>query len=72
MLYQTTIIEQQLRQIAELLILNGTLVDCPGLVHGKMGIAVCFTIMQNIHTGQRMGLFQGLHRHKNSRYNFEK
>jgi hypothetical protein len=37
-----TIIEQRLRQIADMLLLNGTLTESPGLVHGKMGIAVFF------------------------------
>ncbi|MCD7976092.1 MAG: hypothetical protein LUG51_02660 [Tannerellaceae bacterium] len=36
------IIEQELRLISEMLLLNGTLTECPGLVHGKMGIAVFF------------------------------
>ena len=31
-----------LQQIADMLILNGTLTACPGLVHGKMGIAIFF------------------------------
>ena len=35
-------IENDLGQIADMLLLNGTLTDCPGLVHGKMGIAVFF------------------------------
>ena len=39
---ERTMIEQDLRQIAEMLVLNGTLTECPGLVHGKMGIAVFF------------------------------
>ena len=39
---EQTTIEQDLRQIAEMLLLNGTLTECPGLVHGKMGIAVFF------------------------------
>jgi hypothetical protein len=30
-----TIIEQHLRQIADMLLLNGTLTECSGLVHGK-------------------------------------
>ena len=34
--------EQDTRQIADMLLLNGTLTECPGLVHGKMGIAVFF------------------------------
>lgn len=33
-------IEKDLQQIGELLLLNGTLTEDPGLVHGKMGIAV--------------------------------
>jgi hypothetical protein len=37
-----TITEQHLRQIANMLLLNGTLTECPGLVHGKIGIAVFF------------------------------
>lgn len=39
---QSTIIEQQLRQISNMLILNGILVNCPGLLHGKTGVAVFF------------------------------
>jgi len=34
--------EQNLSQIAHMLLLNGTLTECPGLVYGKMGIAVFF------------------------------
>ncbi len=34
--------EQKLQQIADTLLLNGTLVECPGLIHGKMGIAIFF------------------------------
>jgi hypothetical protein len=37
-----TEIELHLKQIADMLLLNGTLTECPGLVHGKMGIAVFF------------------------------
>ncbi len=37
-----TTIEQNLQQIADMLLLNGTLTECPGLVHGKMGISVLF------------------------------
>jgi len=37
-----TKIEQDLRQIADMLLLNGTLASCPGLLHGKMGIAIFF------------------------------
>ena len=39
---QLEIIEQDLQQIADMLVLNGTLTECPGLVYGKMGIAVFF------------------------------
>jgi hypothetical protein len=39
---QSIKIEQDLQQIADMLLLNGTLTECPGLVHGKMGIAVFF------------------------------
>lgn len=39
---QSTSIEQDLRQIANILLLNGTLTDCPGLVYGKTGIAIFF------------------------------
>ena len=35
-------IENCLRQIAKMLILNGTLVESPGLVNGKMGISIFF------------------------------
>ncbi len=35
-------IEKDLQQIADMLLLNGTLTECPGLVHGKMGIAIFF------------------------------
>lgn len=34
--------EEELSQIAGMLLLNGTLTECPGLIHGKMGIAVFF------------------------------
>jgi hypothetical protein len=37
-----TIIKQNLQQIADMLLLNGTLTECFGLVHGKIGIAVFF------------------------------
>lgn len=36
------IIEQDLRKISDMLLLNGTLTECPGLVHGKIGIAIFF------------------------------
>ena len=39
---QTTPIAKHLQQIADMLILNGTLTECSGLVHGKMGIATFF------------------------------
>jgi len=35
-------IEQRLQQIANMLVLNGTLTDSPGLIHGKTGIALFF------------------------------
>lgn len=34
--------EQDLQQVVDVLLLNGTLTECPGLVDGKMGIAVFF------------------------------
>ena len=34
--------DQHLRQISDLLVLHGTLTDCPGLIHGKTGIAIFF------------------------------
>lgn len=39
---QSPLLELRLQQIADMLVLNGTLTECPGLVHGKMGIAVFF------------------------------
>ncbi|MDR3143149.1 MAG: hypothetical protein LBU37_15700 [Tannerellaceae bacterium] len=40
-------IGKDLRQIAEMLLLNGTLTEDSGLVHGRMGIAVfCFHYAQ--------------------------
>ncbi|MCL2650951.1 MAG: hypothetical protein FWD60_08010 [Candidatus Azobacteroides sp.] len=39
---RSIIIKQDLQQISDMLLLNGTLTECPGLVHGKMGIAVFF------------------------------
>jgi len=41
-------IKKDLQQITDMLLLNGTLTECPGLVHGKMGIAIFFFIMHNI------------------------
>ncbi len=35
-----TQIEKDLQQIADMMLLNGTLTECPGLMHGKMGIIV--------------------------------
>ncbi|WP_298552267.1 hypothetical protein [uncultured Parabacteroides sp.] len=35
-------IKEQLSQIANMLLLNGTLTECPGLVHGKIGQAIFF------------------------------
>jgi len=35
-------IKQDLQQNADMLLLNGTLTECPGLVHGKMGITIFF------------------------------
>lgn len=35
--------KQDLCEIADILLLNGTLTKCPGLVNGKMGIAVFFS-----------------------------
>jgi hypothetical protein len=37
-----TIIKQDLQQIVDMLLLNGTLTECSGLIHGKIGIAVFF------------------------------
>ena len=33
---------EELKYIVDILILNGTITDCPGLVHGKTGIAIFF------------------------------
>lgn len=35
-------IKKDLQQITDMLMLNGTLTECPGLVYGKMGIAIFF------------------------------
>ena len=40
--YQSMTIEEQLSQIAAMLLLNGTLTESPGLVSGKMGMAIFF------------------------------
>lgn len=37
-----TKIENELTQIADMLVLNGTLTECPGLINGKMGISIFF------------------------------
>ena len=37
-----TTIEKQISHIVGTLLLNGTLTESPGLVHGKMGIAIFF------------------------------
>ena len=50
---QTTPIEKHLQQIADMLILNGTLTECSGLVHGKMGIATFFFHYAQ-HTGNEL------------------
>ena len=39
---QLSTISYHLQQISDMLVLNGTLTECPGLVHGKMGIAIFF------------------------------
>ena len=39
---QHSILYSQLQQIADTLLLTGTLIECPGLVHGKTGIALFF------------------------------
>lgn len=39
---QLTTVKQNLSQIADMLLLNGTLTESSGLVHGKMGIAIFF------------------------------
>ncbi|GGK14702.1 hypothetical protein [Parabacteroides faecis] len=40
--YQSMTMEEQLSQVANMLLLNGTLTESPGLVHGKMGVAIFF------------------------------
>lgn len=37
-----TQIKRDLQQVADMLLLNGTLTECTGLVHGKIGVAVFF------------------------------
>ena len=50
------VIEHHLQQISNMLLLNGTLTYCPGLIHGKMGISIffyhdarhkCFDLLEN-------------------------
>ena len=36
------IVKKQLSQIVDMLILNGTLTECPGLIHGKIGLSIFF------------------------------
>lgn len=43
----SNILEKDLQQTANMLLLNGTLTECPGLIHGKMGITIFFSIMLN-------------------------
>lgn len=40
--YQFTTIEKNIQQVADMILLNGTLTECPGLVYGKTGIAIFF------------------------------
>lgn len=35
--HNLTMLEQDMQQIADMLLLNGILTECPGLVDGKMG-----------------------------------
>lgn len=44
---------KSLEEIADTLLLNGTLVNCPGLLHGKTGIAVFFFHYAR-HTGNEL------------------
>lgn len=39
---QHSTIRYHLQQISDMLVLNGTLTECPGWVHGKMGISIFF------------------------------
>lgn len=39
---QSIIIKKQLSEIVDILILNGTLTECPGLIHGKIGLSIFF------------------------------
>ena len=54
---QSTNMEQQLQHISDMLLLNGTLVDCPGLIHGKMGIAIFFFHYAR-HTGNGLSIIE--------------
>lgn len=40
--YYWKTMEKDLQQIVDMLLLNGTLTECPGLVNGKVGIAIFF------------------------------
>lgn len=51
--HSLTNIEPQLQQITNMLLLNGTLVECPGLIHGKTGIAIFF-FQYARHTGNEL------------------
>ena len=51
-----TTLEKDLQQIAEMLVLNGTLTECSSLVHGKIGIAIFFfqiTISESHHSVEK-------------------
>ena len=39
---QNELIKSRLSDITNILITNGTLVECPGLLYGKTGIAIFF------------------------------
>ena len=42
-----TEIEYDLQKTSDILILNGTLTESLGLIHGKTGIAIFFSIIHN-------------------------
>jgi hypothetical protein len=50
---QISTIEKQLEQLTNILLLNGTLTECPDLIQGKMGIAVFFFHYAR-HTGNEL------------------
>lgn len=71
--------EQDLQQIADMLLLNGTLTECPGLMHGKMGIAVFFFhyaqyTSNDLFADYAIDLIEGVQGqlHTNSRADYEK